>query len=99
MHRGILIIPSIADGLMRSVSVLELCLLAFLCLSMNALRLSTRDLAFGIALGFGLMSANDFVFSSLISAHTSLTAPMQLRTSPWCWSRSLFGERTLPCPS
>ena len=33
---------------MRSVSILELCLLAFLCLSMNALRLSVRDMAFGI---------------------------------------------------
>jgi hypothetical protein len=44
-------------GLMRSVSILELCLLAFLCLSMNALRLSIRDMAFGIALGFGLMSS------------------------------------------
>ncbi len=43
-------------ALMRSVSVLELCLLAFLCLSMNALRLTVRDLSFGIALGFGMMS-------------------------------------------
>ena len=59
------LIPDIAIGLMRSVSLLELCLLAFLCLSMNALRLSVRDLAFGIALGFGLMSANDFVTASL----------------------------------
>ena len=50
---------------MRSVSILELCLLAFLCLSMNALRLSVRDLAFGIALGFGLMSATDFVLAAL----------------------------------
>lgn len=78
LHRGILIIPAIADGLMRSVSVLELCLLAFLCLSMNALRLSIRDLAFGIALGVGLMSANDFIFATLVSAHASLTAPLQL---------------------
>lgn len=78
LHRGILVIPDIAYGLMRAVSILELCLLAFLCLSMNALRLSVRDMAFGLALGFGLMSANDFAFSSLISAHTSLTAPMQL---------------------
>ena len=37
-HKGILIIPEIALGLMRSVSVLELCLLAFLCISMNALQ-------------------------------------------------------------
>jgi hypothetical protein len=76
-HKGILIIPAIADGFMRSVSILELCLLAFLCLSMNALRLSIRDMAFGIALGFGLMSANDFIVASLISRNTSLTDPLQ----------------------
>jgi hypothetical protein len=76
-HRGFLIIPDISLGLMRTVSVLALCLLAFLCLSMNALRLSARDVAFGIALGFGLMSTNDFVVSSLISHNASLTAPLQ----------------------
>jgi len=76
-HRGILIIPDIGDGLMRSVSILELCLLGFLCLSMNALRISVRDMAFGVALGFGVMSANDFVVVSLISHNTSLTAPLQ----------------------
>jgi len=76
-HQGILIIPNIAAGLMRSVSILELCLLAFLCLSMNALRLSVRDMAFGIALGFGLMSSNDFIVTSVISHNTSLTAPLQ----------------------
>lgn len=77
-HRGVLLIPEIADGLMRSVSILELCLLAFLCLSMNALRLSVRDLAFGIALGFGVLSTSDFAAASLISTHTALTAPLEL---------------------
>ncbi len=76
-QRGILIIPTVAYGLMRSVSMLELCLLAFLCLSMNALRLSVRDLSFGISLGFGILSANDFVQSTVVSIHTSLTAPWQ----------------------
>ncbi len=76
-HKGILIIPDMALGLMRSVSILELCLLAFLCLSMNALKLSIRDLAFGIALGFGLLSTNDFVVSSLLSRNSSLTSPLQ----------------------
>jgi hypothetical protein len=76
-RRGILSIPDIALGLMRSVSLLELCLLAFLCLSINALRLSVRDLSFGIALGFGLMSANDFIVVSLMSAKTGLTTPLQ----------------------
>lgn len=77
-HRGVLLIPGIANGLMRSVSILELCLLAFLCLSMNALRLSVRDLAFGIALGFGVLSTNDFALASLISTFTTLTAPLEL---------------------
>jgi hypothetical protein len=77
-HRGVLIIPDVAMPLMRSVSVLELCLLAFLCLSMNALHLSVRDLAFGVALGFGVMASNDFVTASLINrVTTSLTAPLQ----------------------
>lgn len=76
-HRGILIIPDIAFGLMRSVSILELCLLAFLCLSMNALRLPMRDMAFGIALGFGVLSANDFIGAALVKLHSSLTEPFQ----------------------
>jgi hypothetical protein len=57
--------------------VLELCLLAFLCLSMNALRLSPRDMAFGIALGFGIMSTSDFVISSWISKVASANDPVQ----------------------
>jgi hypothetical protein len=76
-HRGLLAIPELVAGLMRSVSLLELCLLGFLCLSMNALRLSVRDIAFGIALGFGLMSCNDFVVNAVISHSAPLTAPMQ----------------------
>jgi hypothetical protein len=76
-HPGFSMIPDIAVGLMRSVSILELCLLAFLCLCMNALRLSPRDISFGFALGFGLMSSNDFILAALISANPSLTAPLQ----------------------
>jgi hypothetical protein len=76
-HKGYLVIPDIAFGLMRAVSVLELCLLTFLCLSMNALRLSVRDKAFGIALGFGLISANDFLAGSFLSRNASLNSPFQ----------------------
>ena len=76
-HRGLMIIPDVAMGLMHSVGLLELCLLAFLCLSMNALKLSLRDMGFGLALGFGVMAANDFIAASVISHSTSLTAPMQ----------------------
>jgi hypothetical protein len=76
-HRGILIISDIALGLMRSVSILELCLLAFLCLSMNALRLSPRDLSFGLALGFGLMASNDLVVALFLGNTSTLVAPLQ----------------------
>ncbi len=76
-HRGIFIIPDIAFGLMRSVSIVELCLLAFLCLSMNALRISVRDVAFGMALGFGLLSTNDFIFASMTVRYPSFIAPLQ----------------------
>lgn len=76
-HHGIGIVADLAYGLMRSVSILELCLLAFLCLSMNALRLSVRDMAFGIALGLGLMSANEFILSSLIARSSSFTSPLE----------------------
>jgi hypothetical protein len=44
---------------------------------MNALRLSVRDMAFGISLGFGLMSTNDFVIASFLSRNHSLTEPLQ----------------------
>lgn len=76
-HKGIYIIADVSYGLMHSVSVLELCLLAFLCLSMNALRLTVRDLAFGIALGFGVLSAADFFIASWISRVATLSDPLQ----------------------
>lgn len=76
-HRGIYLVADISYGLMRSVSILELCLLAFLCLSMNALRLTVRDLSFGVALGFGLMSTADFLIASWISRVASLADPIQ----------------------
>jgi hypothetical protein len=77
VHKGLMLLPDIAFGLMRSVSILELCLLAFLCLSMNALRLPIRDLSFGIALLFGVISANDFTHSLVVTKFSSLTAPAQ----------------------
>ena len=55
---------------MRSVSVMELCLLAFLCIGMKALRISGRDLGFGIAMGFGVLTLNDLLHTALI--HSSL---------------------------
>ncbi|MFY9853952.1 MAG: hypothetical protein WAK26_08765 [Terracidiphilus sp.] len=79
-NKGSLLVDIISNSafrLMHSVGVVELCLLGFLCLSMNALRLSARDMAFGISLGFGVMSASDFILASFWTRNTSLTAPLQ----------------------
>jgi hypothetical protein len=76
-HTGIIAVTDVAMALMRSVSLLEICLLAFLCLSMNALRLSVRDMAFGLSLGFGVMASDDFLLVSLSSRFASMTAPLQ----------------------
>jgi hypothetical protein len=76
-HKGILVIPEIAYKLMRSVSIVELCLLAFLCLSMNALHLSVHDMTFGIAMGFGVMSSSDFILASFWNRQSTLTDPVQ----------------------
>jgi hypothetical protein len=76
-NRGFLIIPDIAFSLMRSVSLLELCLLAFLCLSMSALQIPVRDFAFGIALGFGVLAANDFIGMAIVKLNSSLNDPFQ----------------------
>jgi hypothetical protein len=77
-HRGILVIPDIAFGMMRSVSLLELCLLAFLCLSLSALQLPLRDISFGIALGFGVMATNDFVVAAMMKVDSKFTDSFQL---------------------
>ncbi len=76
-HVSLHIIADISYGLMHAVSVLELCLLAFLCLSMNALRLTVRDVAFGIALGFGILSSGDFIVASWISRVVSHNDPVE----------------------
>jgi hypothetical protein len=76
-NKGVLIVADISYGMMHAMSVLELCLLAFLCLSMNALRLTVRDMAFGIALGFGMLCSGDFVLASWASKIASFTHPVQ----------------------
>jgi hypothetical protein len=76
-HPSISLIPDFALALMRSVSILELCLLAFLGLCINALQLSFKDLAVGFGLGFGFLSANDLIYAALSPGNSSLNAPLQ----------------------
>lgn len=53
--------------LMRCVSILEICLLAYLALSVHSLGRSFRGRAFGIGLGFGLEAAGELVCSLMSS--------------------------------
>lgn len=76
-HGSLRYISVVAFNLMRSVSILELSLLAFLCVSMNAFRLSVRDLSFGLSLGFGVLAANDFIAALFLPRNVALTDPLQ----------------------
>jgi hypothetical protein len=76
-HRGLLMFSDIAIGLMRAVSIVELGLLAFVCLSMNALQLSYRSLCFGFPLGFGILSTSDFICANLFPTWTNFQAVSQ----------------------
>jgi hypothetical protein len=49
----------------RSVSILELCLLAFIALTIRNLGRSFRSPLFGLALGFGLEAASEFVMTAI----------------------------------
>jgi hypothetical protein len=68
----------VGTQMMRCVGTAELCLLAFLMLSMKAIGLSPRNRPFGMALGLGLMAAGDCVQSSLVGMQVALGVPAQL---------------------
>lgn len=57
--------------IMRCVAVLQLCLLAFLALSVHALGLSFRSRAFGISLALGIMATTDFLTAVFIKLNTN----------------------------
>jgi hypothetical protein len=54
--------------MMRCVSVMELCLLAFLALSIHSLGRSLRSRLFGVGLGFGVQAATELIFSAIPSS-------------------------------
>ncbi len=59
---------------MRCVSVMELCLLAFLALSIQALGRSFRSRLFGVGLGFGLQAVAELVLTALAARYPGLTS-------------------------
>ncbi len=55
-----------AELCLHSVSVLELCLLAFIALTIHSLGRSFRSPLFGIALGLGIQAASDFLITAVV---------------------------------
>jgi Na+-driven multidrug efflux pump len=67
----------IGAQLMRCAGTAELCLLALLLLSLNAIGLSIRSRPFGIALGLGLMAAADCAQSLTAGTDLALSSAFQ----------------------
>jgi len=61
---------------MRCVSIMELCLLAFLALSIHTLGRSFRSRLFGIGLGFGVQAAAELIASALFARYPALSSPV-----------------------
>lgn len=59
---------------MRCMSILELCLLAFIVVSMQTLHLSPRSREFGVALGLGMIAAADLFGSAFAFGHSTLSS-------------------------
>jgi hypothetical protein len=62
------------SGLMRCIGILELCLLAFIVLSMRTLRIPLRSRDFGIALGLGMVAAAELFGSAFAFGHSTLAS-------------------------
>jgi hypothetical protein len=62
------------SGVMRSMSILELCLVAFIVLSMHTLQISPFSRDTGVALGLGLVAAADLLGSLFAFAQGGSTS-------------------------
>ena len=65
---------AITSGAMRCASILELCLLAFVVVSMQTLRLSVRSWEFGVSMGLGMIAAADLFGSAFAYGHSTLAS-------------------------
>jgi hypothetical protein len=61
-------------GAMRSISIMEICLLVFLALSVHSLGFSFRSRIFGVGLGFGISAAIDLIFSAIQQHHPEMVS-------------------------
>jgi hypothetical protein len=77
-------IPLAMIELMRCTSILELCMLAFLALSVHKLGLSYKSHVFGISLGLGMLAATDFIMSAMTRFGSPMACSEKLDRSAHC---------------
>ena len=65
---------AVTGGAMRCMSILELCLLTFIIVSMQTLRLSPRSWEFGVSLGLGMIAAADLFGSEFAFGQSTLAS-------------------------
>lgn len=71
---GMNLLLAAAQILMRSQSVLALCMLTFLAFTSHTLGVSFRSRIFGVTFGFALMALSDLVTSAFFANQPSLTS-------------------------
>ncbi|HTU50743.1 MAG TPA: hypothetical protein VMF56_09120 [Acidobacteriaceae bacterium] len=71
---GMSLLLASAQVLMRSQSVLALCMLTFLAFASNTLGVPFRSRIFGVTFGFGLMAVGDLGYTALFTYHSSLAS-------------------------
>ncbi|MES2222316.1 MAG: hypothetical protein V4587_15285 [Acidobacteriota bacterium] len=64
--------------MMRSQSVLALCMLTFLAFASNTLGVSFRSRIFGVTFGFGMMAVSDLVYTAFFTDNASLASAANL---------------------
>lgn len=69
---GVGLLLASAQVLLRSESVLALCLLAFLAFASHSLGVSFRSRIFGVTFGFGMMATSDLVFAAFFTHKAGL---------------------------
>jgi hypothetical protein len=66
------LVVSATSGVMRCMSVLELCLLAFVVIAMQTFHLSPRSRDFGVALGLALIASAELFSSAFAFGHSTM---------------------------
>jgi hypothetical protein len=71
---GMTLLMACAELLMRSQSILALCMLTFLAFASSTLGVSFRSRIFGVTFGLGLMAVADLVTSAFFASQPDLTS-------------------------